>query len=249
LRIQHKIRDFCNINFLRFLLDLDRGSSLFLNRAAQHYPAFDQTVVVLSNSDLVKGGVLLALFWGLWFGRARDLTAARQHLLAGLAGSLVALGIARALSYLLPHRLRPLLEPDLHFLPPSGLPDQSNWTNWSSFPSDHAALFFAIVCGLWFVSARIGWAALVYLLLVVIWPRLYVGIHYPSDVLAGAVIAWLCVFLLDRRSLRARWTGPVLRTLEDFPALGYTIFFLLTFQIATLFWDVRIFLSYFGFST
>jgi undecaprenyl-diphosphatase len=226
-----------------FLIDFDRALCAFINRAAQHWEWLDQTNVVVSNSDLVKGGVVLAIFWAMWFRH----TAARERLLAGLVGSLVALCIARVLSYVLPIRQRPLLEPSMHFVPPFGLSDQSNWTNWSSFPSDHAALFFAIVTGMWLAKRRAGIFALLYVIIAICLPRLYVGIHYPTDVIAGALIGIGAVALLWQ--WRKRWSEPILRLLERHPGWGYALFFLLTFQIATLFWDVRVILSYLGFST
>jgi membrane-associated phospholipid phosphatase len=226
-----------------FLLQFDRDVCALINRAARHWHWLDQAVVVISESDLIKGGVVLAVFWAMWFRYA----AARERLLAGLGGSLVALFIARVLAYVLPIRQRPLLEPSIHFVPPFGLADQSNWTNWSSFPSDHAALFFAIVAGIWLANRRAGIFALLYAALAICLPRIYVGIHYPTDVLAGALIGIGAVALLQR--WRALWAKPLLRALERYPGWGYALFFLLTFQIATLFWDVRIILSYLGFST
>jgi membrane-associated phospholipid phosphatase len=226
-----------------FLLQFDRTVCAFMNHAARHWQWLDQASVVISESDLVKGGVVLALFWAMWF----RYPAARERLLAGLGGSLVALFMARVLAYVLPIRQRPLLEPSMQFVPPLGLADQSNWTNWSSFPSDHAALFFAIVTGIWLANRRAGLFALVYVLIAICLPRLYVGIHYPSDIIAGALIGFGAVSLLSQ--WRTVWARPILRVLEKYPGWGYALFFLLTFQIATLFWDVRVILSYLGFST
>ncbi|MGI9114684.1 MAG: phosphatase PAP2 family protein [Chthoniobacterales bacterium] len=224
-------------------MQFDRAICAFFNRAAQHWEWLDQTNVVISNSDLIKGGVMLAIFWAMWFRRP----AAREGLLAGLGGSLIALFLARVLAYVLPVRQRPLLEPSLHFLPPLGLPDQSNWTNWSSFPSDHAALFFAIVAGVWLADRRVGILAGLYAVIAICLPRLYVGIHYPTDIIAGALIGWGSVALLSQ--WRSAWARPIVRALERFPGWGYALMFLLTFQVATLFWDMRVILSYLGFST
>jgi membrane-associated phospholipid phosphatase len=226
-----------------FLIQFDRAVCAFINHAARRWEWLDRANVVISESDLIKGGVVLAIFWAMWF---RHQTA-RERLLAGLGGSLLALSIARLLAYVLPIRQRPLLEPDMHFVPPLGLADQSNWTDWSSFPSDHAALFFAIIAGIWLADRRAGIFGLIYVSIAICLPRLYVGIHYPSDVIAGGLIGVGAVALLSQ--WRTVWAWPLLRALDRYPGLGYALFFLLTFQIATLFWDVRVILSYFGFST
>jgi undecaprenyl-diphosphatase len=226
-----------------FLIELDRAICAFINRAAHHLEWLDQAIVVISNSDLLKGGIVLAFFWAMWF----RVPARRDRLLAALAGSLLALFIARVLAYVLPNRVRPLLDPSMHFIAPFGLPDQSNWTDWSSFPSDHAALFFAIVAGVALANRGAGIAGLVYVIVAICFPRIYVGIHYPSDIVAGAVIGVGCVMLVVE--WRGFWVNRALPFLERHPGWGYGLLYLLTFQIATLFWDVRTFLSYFGFST
>src|ERR1700738_593317 len=129
----------------RILNDFDLAFLSFINQWSQRWPAFDAFVVVVSNSDLVKGGVIIAAVWAAWFCRNKsDQQQNRAFLLSGIFGALIALLVARVLAAELPLRTRPLLAPALHFRPPSGLPDQSNWTIWSSFPSDHAALFFSL---------------------------------------------------------------------------------------------------------
>src|SRR5216684_2616246 len=217
----------------------DQPIVFFLNQAAQRWPSFDNLVVIASDSDLVKGGIVVAVVWWAWFYSSSEQHRYRVHLLTGIIGALLALFVARVLAFALPLRLRPLLDPALHFRPPSGLPDQSNWTTWSSFPSDHAALFFALGLGVWHVSRKGGIALLLYILLFICLPRLYVGIHYPSDILAGAILAYWAVALLGARKINEIWTKPLFLLLERSPGFFYAMFFLLTFQIATLFWDIR----------
>jgi undecaprenyl-diphosphatase len=100
----------------------------------------------------------------------------------------IGLGVNQLLSHLWV-RVRPTLaHPDqahLIFVPPSGDP---------SFPSDHATAAFAIAFAVFFVSRRVGTGFLVAATLVAL-SRVFVGLHYPSDVVAGVLIgagsAWL----------------------------------------------------------
>jgi len=89
-----------------------------------------------------------------------------------------------------------------------------------SFPSEHttqaAAIYLAIAIMLSQTLAR-GWreaaiAISVVIALAVAWSRVYLGLHYPTDVAAGLVLGWgwgLLVF---------HWARPKL--IQDQPAMG-----------------------------
>jgi undecaprenyl-diphosphatase len=227
---------------------LDHSIMFFFNQFAQRWPMFDQIVVFFSNSDLMKGGVMITGIWWAWFYQTGDPRQQRSYLLTALAGSLVALLFARILAHALPLRVRPLLDPTLHFQRPAGVPDESNWTIWSSFPSDHAALFVALLTGIWFVSRPAAIGFTIYVIIGICFPRMYVGIHYPSDVLAGAALGVASVLACCWPPIRQLWTRPLLNWLDRWPAIGYALLFFITFQIASLFWDIRTFLFIFDIS-
>ena len=102
--------------------------------------------------------------------------------------------------------------------------------------------------GVWLASARAGLALISYVAVCICLPRIYIGIHYPTDIVAGAGLAVLCVLLCSWRGVREIWTPRVLNWIERRPSLGYALLFLITFQIATLFWDIRTFLFIFDIS-
>jgi membrane-associated phospholipid phosphatase len=56
-----------------------------------------------------------------------------------------------------------------------------------SFPSDHATGAFALAVGVWLYDRTFG-TILVVLAAVLSFSRVYVGTHYPGDVVAGALI-------------------------------------------------------------
>lgn len=86
-------------------------------------------------------------------------------------------------------------------------------TGSNSFPSGHVALAVGLAWAFWFLLRNGRWASLTAILavvvpLVVAWSRLYVGVHYPSDVAASFLAASAAVFLFA--GLWNRYQGAVL---------------------------------------
>lgn len=77
-----------------------------------------------------------------------------------------------------------------------------------SFPSGHTTAAFA-AAGVWFRSVSRKWAGALALVLAALmgFSRMYIGVHYLSDVLAGMVIGVLCSqiiwFVAQKRTARS----------------------------------------------
>lgn len=85
----------------------------------------------------------------------------------------------------------------------------------SSFPSGHTTTSFAIATVLLLVlwgsrTAWVGWSALLWASLVAL-SRIYVGVHFPSDVVGGAALGAACgaaIYLLLRARFTWIWDAP-----------------------------------------
>lgn len=67
----------------------------------------------------------------------------------------------------------------------------------NSFPSDHGAVVFAVALGLLSQAAsRKAGLFMVVLAVVVAWSRVYLGVHYPIDMLGALASALLALVLL-----------------------------------------------------
>lgn len=109
------------------------------------------------------------------------------------------------------------------------------WEGPSSFPSDHAVLFFALATGIFLASRRTGWFVFAYVSIVICLPRIYLAEHYATDIFAGAAIGMFMTWLANTSRIRKPLTGWALRSIETRPGLFYSCLFIVTYQMAELF--------------
>ena len=132
----------------------------------------------------------MAAVWWLWFkdetGPEERKRSNHQIIIGILVGCLLGVFATRVLTHVLPFRTRPVFATELHLISIFQLP--ADLDHKTSFPSDHATLFFALATGFFFRSRRIGTWALLYTVLVVCFPRVFLGYHYPSDILVGGLV-------------------------------------------------------------
>lgn len=122
---------------------------------------------------------LVGLAWTVLPAQGRDLMPRRLALIS-IAAAVLALGLAQLIGHEW-FRVRPYLAIPTHLLVP---PSED-----ASFPSDHAVGAFALATPLLVDSRarRFGGAVLAGAVALAL-ARVFVGIHYPSDVLGGAAI-------------------------------------------------------------
>ena len=195
-----------------------------------------RVVGFVADAEVLKGALLVAALCALWMtGREGDeVRRVRGHVLMTLAGAFGALCVSRLLALALPFRARPF-----EMAPGAATLGHRSLESWSAFPSDHAALFFALATGILLLSRRLGVLALLHAVVVVTLPRVYLGLHNPTDMVAGAAIGALCTLGATQPAL-VRRAAPVLAwsTGPRAPWFG-ALAFLLAFEIATLFDSVR----------
>ena len=216
--------------------DIDIGVLHFLRSYFGRWPAFDGFVEMLVDNGLLKAGPILITLWVLWFVRDAQTDRRRAGIVSLLVAGCAAAAVSVYLTRILPIRLRPIFEPSLSLGIPQGTPE---WGRVSSLPSDHAALFVAMACGLMFVSRRWGWLALLDVVLFVCVPRAYVGLHYFWDLVAGAFIGVVFAWLCNTEFVRTRLSERLVRLEASHAPVFYGAMFTLMMQIADLFHDAR----------
>jgi undecaprenyl-diphosphatase len=186
-----------------------------------------------------KWAIPLCVFWVLWFQHPEDALRRRKVLTVLILAVLASLVINRTISVLMPYRIRPMETPGIGYHAPL-FKDGFNLTDfelWSSFPSDQATYFFAFAAGFWFFSARLGLAMYAYSTLIVL-SRIYLGTHFPSDVLAGALLGVAVQIGFNREPVR-RAVTPILDLEKSKPAFFNALMFFVLLEMGTGFMNVR----------
>jgi undecaprenyl-diphosphatase len=135
-------------------------------------------------------------------GGTEDRTVAVSAILAAV----VSLAAAGAVSLLIMHP-RPFMD---------GLaPNILNHSADSSMPSDHATVVFAVAFSLLFAGSRRLGIAMLAVAILVGWSRVFLGVHYPIDIAAGALLGAASAMLVRTSGGQAlsRWLANLGSTL------------------------------------
>jgi len=183
---------------------VDASLYRFVNRLADRTSFAHPLFVAYAKYGVALFGLLLLVAW--WQARRTDNRCSLAAVVWGGAGTLAALGAGQIVGHVV-DRARPYTAmPTAHLL--------ITRTSDFSVPSDHATAVGAVAAGLWLANRRFGSMAGV-LALLMAFSRVYVGAHYPGDVIAGLVLGAGIVLVLW--PLAGRVLRPSLRRLEPSP--------------------------------
>ena len=206
---------------IQYLSELD--TQIFLAVNGFHTAAFDQFMWIISSK----------LVWVPLYAVILALLIHRHGWMAGLmvtAGAVIAVTLADQTCATL---IRPWVERMRPSNPDNPLSAMVHLVNGYhggryGFPSCHAAntFAFATFMSMVFRYRRIVWVTLFVWALLNCWSRMYLGVHYPGDLLVGALVGTLCGVLAHRlfvwiigRIVEARERRDMIRLRVNFAAI------------------------------
>lgn len=199
---------------------------------------FDQLVMTTLRKSSFRMLPIVLCLWVPWFSKKYPEKGRLAVCVAGISGFL-SLVLSRVVQNFGPERLRPIYSGNPDYVAPFSV-NADILKDWSSFPSDHAALAFALSSGILLFSAPLGIFCYMWALFIVSMPRVYSGYHYATDVLFGSLIGILSFMIFFYwRAIPVR-TLPFMERFEQrYTGAFYAGAFFTSYQLATMFDDIR----------
>ena len=156
-------------------MPLDTQLFYLLNNLAGQSPFLDGVIVFFAS---YLAYILIALFLAhVFFSYYSRQEKFQILLVTGISAFFARFGVAELIRFFY-QRPRPFLDMPVHQLLAS-----NEW----SFPSGHATFFFALATALYLYNKKWGIGFFLAALLMTV-GRVIAGVHYPSDIVAGALI-------------------------------------------------------------
>jgi undecaprenyl-diphosphatase len=171
----------------------------FVNHFAGHHQVVDAVMKFVAKDALE---IYAVLFIAAWFALPKAEENKRHALVVSFCSGVLALLINLVISHIW-FRPRPFT-----VLPKGTYTQLIPHTPDASFPSDHTCGAYAFASGAWGRTAK--WVSLEFTIVAVVTmvARVYVGVHWPTDVLASLLVGVLAGWIMWRFE---RYIAPITR--------------------------------------
>lgn len=242
--------------------DIDLALFHAANAMVDRSFTFDALLALVLDSALLKGGPIVACFMCAWWHQSaeRRQSVTRKTLLLTLCALFIIAPVMKVVSTNMPMSPRPLVAaanvsvlvngamitrgPIGYRSPDTGLAAELSQkvaegtianNDLFSFPSDHAALFATFAGGIFLAVRGAGLAAFAWAVLGIFLPRVATGLHWPSDMIAGALagLMILGLVLIVGRSLFDQALTSLLALAERHPSWSQSLIVLAVLETAS----------------
>jgi len=185
-----------------------------INGLADGAPTWvDRAMAFAGEYGMVVALALCAVF--AWWRMVRR-RPTREEAISGVAGLLWA-PLAAGLALLVNIPVRDIVARPRPFVSHKGLDVLVGGKDDFSFVSDHSTMAMALAVGIFMVNRRLGLAGIAVAVLAGL-TRVYMGVHYPTDVVGGLALGTAVALLL---APVAMWLlTPLVRRAAHSPRLG-----------------------------
>ncbi|MFF8290766.1 phosphatase PAP2 family protein [Streptomyces sp. NPDC016309] len=174
----------------------DVGLLYDINGLAKDAPSWFDRVMEFTGEYGIMLAMVLVVLWCWWSVRRRGTAEDSVAAVAGLVWAPLAAGLALLVNI----PIRGFVERPRPFKDHQGLEVLVAGKTDFSFVSDHATMAMAIGVGVFVADRRFGFAA-IGLALLEGFCRVYMGVHYPTDVVGGFALGTAVALLLAPVSL------------------------------------------------
>jgi membrane-associated phospholipid phosphatase len=218
---------------------LDRPAARAINSLTTGWQFANELAFALAYPT-VQGVIVVSLIWYCWFS---DITTeSRARLVSGTCAAVLAGLIAHFLREALPTSPRPIVDPLLKLHLPDVLGDIDGlqaifYPDSHRFPSDRATMFAGLAIAILLVRHKVGLLALACTMMAE-GSRIYLGLHYPADIIGSFSLAAAVVWLAQMRwgsRLGLQFVGWEATSAATF----YMCIFFASYQLATAFQEMR----------
>jgi undecaprenyl-diphosphatase len=188
----------------------------------------------------LESAIVVSCVWYCWFSGIEE--GLRARIVSGAFAAVFAALVSHFVQRMLPTSPKPIFDPALQLQVPAILGDidilrATSFPDTHTFPSDRATLVAGLAIAVLLVRPRIGLAAFGCTMTAEI-SRIYLGLHYPTDIIGSFFLAACLVWLAQIP--RGRALGSWLVNWERSSAASfYMCAFYLSYQVANGFQDLR----------
>lgn len=197
--------------------------------------AFTSGLIALYEFKPIKFLPFVIAFCWIWVKYSDE--KHRKMVIEAVFNGLLALIITRIFSFTLPYRARPKNTPEFNHdvvnIPVDG---------WSSFPSDHAVFAMSMSFSLYRINPIIGLLFAMHSVVVICFPRVVLGLHYPSDLFFGGLLGLLITYASIKSKLSHLIAESVFTAYIKYPSYFYFASFVILFEFVDMFEVSRIIL-------
>lgn len=159
-------------------------------------------LAIFIAKDLISIVPLLAVVLWLW-GPREQVSTQRQLIIKMAIALVVSLAVSWVMGHLFPHD-RPFVDHiGYNFL---------HHAADDSFPSDHGTVIFTVALAFLFWHRIWSGAVLMVLAVTIAWSRVYLGVHWPLDMVGGLLVAM--IGCLSAQMVWQKYGASIYRSLQ-----------------------------------